>query len=174
MTTGLYGDGSGGHGVRATQGLDIPGPTGQPMVVKIGGEESRGAYSLLEYSHAAGAKGPPAHVHHHHEEAFMVLEGELTLVVDGSPVRVGPGQSAVVPRGCVHQPTNASDAPVRFVFINSPAMDDFFVALSQLVADHGGRPPTDALLELGQRHDSIFVDLTGGGSVTLTNEGGGG
>jgi mannose-6-phosphate isomerase-like protein (cupin superfamily) len=171
MTTGLYGDGSPSKDVRATTGLDIPGPTGQPMVVKIGGEESRGAYSLIEYSHAAGAQGPPAHVHYQHEEAFFVLEGQLTLVVDGAPVTVGPGQSAVVPRGCVHQPTNTSDAPVRFVFINSPSMDEFFVALSQLVAEHGGRPQADALIELGRLQDSIFVDLTGGGSVALANEG---
>jgi mannose-6-phosphate isomerase-like protein (cupin superfamily) len=174
MTTGLYGTDAGGQGVQATHGLDIPGPTGQPMVVKIGGQESLGAYSLIEYSHAAGAKGPPAHVHQHHEEAFLVLEGELTLVVDGVPVRVGPGESAMVARGRVHQPTNTSDAPVRFVFINSPSMDEFFVALSHLVADHGGQPPADALLELGERHDSIFVDLAHGGSVQLTNEGDGG
>ena len=57
----------------------ISGPTGQPMIVRIDGDASRGAYSVIEYSHAAGALGPPAHVHHHHEEAFYVIDGELTL-----------------------------------------------------------------------------------------------
>ncbi len=49
-------------------------PLGKPMVVKIDAPQSaaskidasqtRGAYSLIEYSHAPGAAGPPAHVHH--------------------------------------------------------------------------------------------------------------
>ena len=47
----------------ATGGMVIPGPTGQRMIVKVSGTASRGAYSLIEYSHSPGAPGPPPHVH---------------------------------------------------------------------------------------------------------------
>ena len=130
-------------------GRFIPGPTGQPMIVRIDGEASRGAYSVIEYSHAAGAQGPPAHVHHRREEASYVIDGELTLLVGSESIVLGPGDTAVVPRGIVHQPSNKSDNPVRFIFISSPPMDEFFIALSKLVADTNGTPPARELTELG-------------------------
>lgn len=133
-------------GVAPTDGVIIPGPTGQQMIVKVSGAASRGAYSLIEYSHRPGAPGPPPHVHRQHEEAFFVLEGELTLAVGPDVVTVGAGQTAVVPRGQVHQPSNRSDRPVRFVFLSSPPMDEFFAELARLVTRTGGsRQPAISL-----------------------------
>ena len=79
-------------GRRRRDGVIIPGPTGQQMIVKVSGAASRGAYSLIEYSHRPGAPGPPPHVHRQHEEAFFVLEGELTLAVGPDVVTVGAGE----------------------------------------------------------------------------------
>jgi mannose-6-phosphate isomerase-like protein (cupin superfamily) len=140
------------------------------MTVKISGAASRGAYSLIEYSHAAGAPGPPPHIHRQHEEAFYVIEGELTLAVGTAIFTVRAGQTAVVPRGAVHQPSNTSDRPVRFAFLSSPPMDDFFVELSELVTRSGGQPPAAELLQLGERYDSIFADLPATGTVGMQNE----
>ena len=158
-------------GVAATDGVIIPGPTGQQMIVKVSGAASRGAYSLIEYSHRPGAPGPPPHVHRQHEEAFFVLEGELTLAVGPDVVTVGAGQTAVVPRGQVHQPSNRSDRPARFVFLSSPPMDEFFAELARLVTRTGGQPPASDLAELGERYDSIFTGLPAGGPVGLGTEG---
>ena len=158
-------------GVAATDGVIIPGPTGQQMIVKVSGAASRGAYSLIEYSHRPGAPGPPPHVHRQHEEAFFVLEGELTLAVGPDVVTVGAGQTAVVPRGQVHQPSNRSDQPVRFVFLSSPPMDEFFAELARLVTRTGGQPPASDLAELGERYDSIFTSLPADGPVGLGTEG---
>ena len=159
--------------VAAAAGRHIQGPTGTPMVVKIEGTVVDGAYSLIEYSHAAGAPGPPAHVHHEHEEAFSVVSGELTLTVDGHRSTIGPGEYAVVPRGAVHRPSNPGSEPVRFFFITSPAMDGFFVAMAQLNHDSGGAPSAAALAELGARWDTTFVDLPGGDgeAVAMVSEG---
>jgi mannose-6-phosphate isomerase-like protein (cupin superfamily) len=156
--------------VAATSGMVIAGPTGQRMTVKISGVASRGAYSLIEYSHAAGAEGPPAHVHRQHEEAFYVIDGELTLAIGTAAITVRAGESAVVPRGAVHQPSNTSGRPVRFVFLSSPPMDDFFAELAELVARSGGQPPAAQLRQLGDRHDSIFADLPAAGTVGMRNE----
>jgi mannose-6-phosphate isomerase-like protein (cupin superfamily) len=164
-------EGAGRQGEPAAyDGTAIAGPTGQQMVVKVSGGASRDAYSLIEYQHAPGAAGPPPHLHREHEEAFYVLDGELTLTVGSATVTLSAGQSAVVPRGVVHQPRNTSSGPVRFLFLNSPPMDRFFVVLSALVADAGGQPPAERLRELGEQYDSIFVDLPTAGPVSMHNE----
>ena len=154
----------------AAQGRRIAGPTGMPMTVKLDAASTRDAYSLIEYSHAPHAAGPPAHVHDEHEEAFGVLEGELTLVVDGRTLTVGPGGYAMVPRGAVHRPSNAGAVPVRFFFITSPAMDGFFVEMEQLNQATNGAPAPTALRELGARWDTTFVDLPSDAAVDMHNE----
>ena len=50
---------SGGTGdTAATDGLIIPGPTGQQMTIKVSGAATNGAYSLIEYSHSPAAQSP--------------------------------------------------------------------------------------------------------------------
>jgi mannose-6-phosphate isomerase-like protein (cupin superfamily) len=154
----------------AFDGTAILGPTGQPMVVKVSGAASLGAYSLIEYQHAPGAAGPPPHVHREHEEAIYVLDGELTLAVGTATITLHAGQSAVVPRGVVHQPSNMSLLPVRFLFLNSPPMDQFFTHLGALAAAAGGHLPVANLRELGERYDSIFTQLPAKGQVSMHNE----
>jgi mannose-6-phosphate isomerase-like protein (cupin superfamily) len=146
--------------VAASDGAPVPGLADQHMTIKVSGAASHGAYSLVVYSHAPGAPGPPAHLHRDHEEAFYVIEGELTLTVGEfgeSSVTVRAGQAAVVPRGVIHRPGNLSGRPVRLILINSPAMDDFFTELGQVVERNGGRLNAEDLWRLGDRHDTIFT-----------------
>ncbi len=145
--------------VAAGQGRLLPGPTGAPMAVKLDGGMTGGAYALIEYGHEAGAPGPPPHVHHAHDEAFRVLEGELTLDVDDRTVTLRAGEYAMVPRGTVHRPYNTGSVPVRFLFITSPAMDGFFVEMAELNAATAGSPSAAALAELGARWDCVFAEL---------------
>ncbi|MFJ6727846.1 MULTISPECIES: cupin domain-containing protein [unclassified Streptomyces] len=157
--------------VEAGQGRLFRGPTGAPMTVKIDGGTTGGAYSVIEYAHAAGAPGPPPHVHEHHEEAFRVLEGELSLDVDGRTITLRAGEYAVVPRGAVHRPYNAGPVDVRFLFITSPALDGFFAEMADLNAATDGNPPAGALRELGARWDCVFTELPGGdGPTRMVNE----
>jgi quercetin dioxygenase-like cupin family protein len=44
----------------------------------------------------------PRHVHHAADEAFVCLDGDLVVEVDGSRRAVQPGTFVVVPRGSVH------------------------------------------------------------------------
>ena len=44
------------------------------------------------------------HSHPDTDEFFQVLAGELVIRLDDTEVRLGPGQSYVVPRGVPHQP----------------------------------------------------------------------
>lgn len=45
---------------------------------------------------------PPMHVHVHEDEIFYVLEGRMTVWVDGAEHQVGAGACAVLPAGLPH------------------------------------------------------------------------
>jgi mannose-6-phosphate isomerase-like protein (cupin superfamily) len=54
-------------------------------------------------------------VRHRHvasDEFFLVLDGELTIRMDGGDVTLGAGEMYVVPRGVHHQPVAAAEASI--------------------------------------------------------------
>jgi mannose-6-phosphate isomerase-like protein (cupin superfamily) len=151
-------------------GQPVIGPTGLPMYIKANAADTHGAYAAIEYSHAAGAAGPPPHIHYEHEEAFLVIDGELTLLIGDDTVTIGPGGFALVPRGTVHRPSNVGLVSTRFIFFTSPPMEGFFVEMEQLLARTDGRPSATELATLGEQWDSIFVGLDPNTTVTMHNE----
>jgi quercetin dioxygenase-like cupin family protein len=77
--------------------------------------------SLFRYE--PGEKGPDPHVHHHHTDAFYVLEGEveLSLGPDQQTVRATPGTFAAAPPDVVHTFRNAGDTTAVFLNIHAPS-----------------------------------------------------
>ena len=65
--------------------------------------------------------GPPVHEHAAEDDAFYVLEGELTFTVDDEEVVAGPGTFVLVPPRVRHTFVNHTDAVVRFVNVHAPA-----------------------------------------------------
>jgi mannose-6-phosphate isomerase-like protein (cupin superfamily) len=55
------------------------------------------------------------HAHPDTDEFFLVLNGSLTIRMDGGDVLLGPGQVYVVPRGTPHQPVSPDGAEVVLV-----------------------------------------------------------
>src|SRR5947208_325761 len=89
------------------------------------------------FRYAPGEKGPDAHVHHHHTDAFYVLEGEIEVslgplaafyVPDGAVgFRVGdespiarPGNFLAAPRNSVHGFRPAGADPIRCFNVHAP------------------------------------------------------
>jgi mannose-6-phosphate isomerase-like protein (cupin superfamily) len=60
------------------------------------------------------------HFHSHARQFFYVLEGELTMELDGQLVVLGTRQSLEIPPGQAHQAMNKSVADVRFLVISQP------------------------------------------------------
>jgi len=67
---------------------------------------------LLQWA-SSNSPAPPPH-HHPTTETFRTLEGTLTVVRDGDPVRLGPGDSLTVDPGQAHTFRNDTDATVAF------------------------------------------------------------
>jgi quercetin dioxygenase-like cupin family protein len=113
--------------VGPADGKDLTNPIGGGMVVKIRDEDTAGAYSVHDNTIPPGSPGPRPHFHRHHEEAFYVLEGELTVRVGSSKTVAPVGSFVVVSRGVVHQPSNPGRQPTRVLLVFSPGgMDRFF------------------------------------------------
>ena len=76
--------------------------------------------------------GPPLHRHSREDEWFYVLEGMITLEIDGARTVVEPGSSAFAPRGTVHAFQNFTSDTGKMLVMTTPGTDfnRFFVALS--------------------------------------------
>jgi quercetin dioxygenase-like cupin family protein len=86
---------------------------------------------------------PPAHRHTNCSEAFFVLDGTITFLIDGASLAGEPGDFLLVPRGAGHTFGNTSDGPARLLVLHAPAMDAYFEELHLLWAAE--TPPTREL-----------------------------
>jgi mannose-6-phosphate isomerase-like protein (cupin superfamily) len=68
-----------------------------------------------------GRDGPPSHVHEDEDDAFFILEGELTFLVRGQELRAPPGTFVLVPPGAEHTFANRGSTPVRMLNLHAPA-----------------------------------------------------
>lgn len=78
-----------------------------------------------------------AHVHREEDDAFYILEGELTFVFGKRETRASPGTFVLVPPGVEHAFRNDGERPVRMLNVHAPAGFDRRIGL---VED----PPTGA------------------------------
>jgi mannose-6-phosphate isomerase-like protein (cupin superfamily) len=82
-------------------------------------EQSAGRAGIVEVAVPAGWPGPPLH-HHAFDEAFYVLEGELTFQLGDKIATAGPGSLTFAPSGSHHTLANHSDGPARYLLVCTP------------------------------------------------------
>ena len=78
-------------------------------------------FNLSIITMAPGRHGPPAHVHHGEDDAFLVLDGELTFVLGSEEVAAPAGTFVLVPPEVEHTFENRTDTPVRILNVHAPA-----------------------------------------------------
>lgn len=138
------------------------------VVIKAGIEP----LALTESRYAAGERGPDAHVHWEHTDAFYVLEGALVFEVGGERARVHgeAGTHVLVPAGVVHTFWNEGPGEARFLNIHAPSAnfhevlrarrdgrDDEVEFDSFDPPEDGGRPAADAVVHGPGQGDSIAM-----------------
>jgi quercetin dioxygenase-like cupin family protein len=109
----------------------------EPPKVLLRGEESDGQVAIVDLS---GGGRPPLH-HHDFDEAFYVLEGELTFQLGDEVFTRGAGELAFAPRGVAHTYANLSGAPARAVLVITPAGFERYFA--RMAAERQGIEPPE-------------------------------
>ncbi len=105
------------------------------------GEDTGGACALIEAVVPAG-DGPPLHHHLNEDESFYVIDGVITITVDGRETAAGPGSFTLVPRGTVHTFRNDGPGTAKMLVMFQPAgLEKFFQKVGIPIADPTGDPP---------------------------------
>jgi quercetin dioxygenase-like cupin family protein len=98
--------------IDATRRFHNPVQKDTVTFLETAGETGK-AHTLVEVELAPGG-GNPKHRHGSYAEHFEVLEGELTVHLDGTDHVLKAGETAVVEIGSLHNFSNRGDAPARF------------------------------------------------------------
>jgi quercetin dioxygenase-like cupin family protein len=99
------------------------------MIPHVTGDDSAGAFCLAEQQLPAGHV-TPLHVQPHEDETFHVLDGRLTVHLDGREVTAGAGETVLVRRGTPH--ALRADSATHCLVLDVPAGHDrFFLAVGR-------------------------------------------
>ncbi len=116
------------------------GPT--LATIKATGKETGGRYTLVEVLAAEGEEAS-LHVHHREDEAFWILEGELTFQVGDETTKASPGSFLFGPRDVPHGYT-VDSGPAGMLFLLSPAgFEEFIYATSEPAKERTLPPPPE-------------------------------
>jgi mannose-6-phosphate isomerase-like protein (cupin superfamily) len=124
-------------------------PTGQGKVVTARGSvmafkavaaQTSGDFSLMERIVPPRGRRPLPHRHVNCSEAFWVLDGTITFVLDGVAQQGRRDDFLLVPRGAAHTFGNDGEEPARLLVLHAPAADAYFAELEALWSRE--TPPT--------------------------------
>ena len=101
------------------------------------GVDTDGGYYLVEATVPPGG-GPPFHIQTGEEEAFYILEGELSFYGDTGEIVAGPGTYLNIPKGAKHRFRNNGTETVKMLFFFTPAgIEGLFDELAQMSVPPG-------------------------------------
>lgn len=110
------------------------------FTIKVTGKETGDLYSIVEVLEPQGAKAP-LHLHHYEDEAFYILEGEMTFYVGEEPIKASAGSFVFGPKGVPHA-YRVDSGPARLLFLLSPpGFEGFIEAVSEPAKTRTLPPP---------------------------------
>ena len=117
--------------------------------------ETGGAMSITDSVSPPGS-GPPRHIHHDADEAFVMLTGDAEFWLAEERFIRGPGEAVFIPRGTEHTFRIIGDIPSRHLVILTPGgFEGFFAEM----AEGQFRIPDDmmAIEESAERYNLTFT-----------------
>ena len=110
--------------------------------IKATGKETDGRYTLVEVLEPDSVEAP-LHVHHKEDEAFWILEGELTFQIGEETIKASPGSFLFGPKDVPHRYT-VDSGPARMLFLLSPAgFEELIYATSEPAQELTLPPPPE-------------------------------
>jgi mannose-6-phosphate isomerase-like protein (cupin superfamily) len=127
--------------------------TGRSNVrVKIESAVAR-SFAAFEATPLPGVPGPPQHVHRAYDEAWYVLEGEMTFHLGADAHQCVAGSVVFAPRGTPHTFSNTGLSPARVLVIITAQALPLIEELGRLT-NAGGPPDMEALQSLLDEHQT--------------------
>ena len=99
---------------------------------------TKGRITTLQVKLMPGG-GTPMHYHKNFSEAFIIIEGVLTITLKDKTIRLAPGEKLAVEKEQWHRFSNESALPVIFTTIVTPGSEGFENALRILYGLAGDR-----------------------------------
>jgi mannose-6-phosphate isomerase-like protein (cupin superfamily) len=97
------------------------------MFFKAVAELDNGDLSLMERALPPGGRRPPAHCHTNCSEAYFVLDGLVSVIVEDEELTQEHEDSLLVPRGMAHTfGNNGGHEVARLLVIHDPAVGAYF------------------------------------------------
>jgi quercetin dioxygenase-like cupin family protein len=122
----------------AGEGLaDVWWKTGR-VTVKASAAETGGRIAQLVVDGPRG-DATPMHVHRSEDELFYVLDGEITVLVDGERIDLAAGDFAFAPHGVAHAYIVRSERARFLATITPGGLEDLFISHGA-PASTGGPP----------------------------------
>ena len=98
--------------------------------IKATGKETDDLYSIVEVLEPQGARAP-LHLHRKEDEAFYVLEGEMTFHIGDETIKARPGSFVFGPKDVPHAYTVDSGSARLLFLLSPPGFEGFVEAISK-------------------------------------------
>lgn len=125
-------------------------------------KDTGGALLEMETRYGGRSLEPPPHYHPYQEETFTVLEGEITVRMDGQLKVLGRGDTLHVPRNMVHSMWNNRDGAAVVNWQVRPALNtEHFLETAMGLASDGkvnqkGMPSVLQVALMARAYSDVF------------------
>jgi mannose-6-phosphate isomerase-like protein (cupin superfamily) len=120
--------------------------------ILVSGEDTGGAFAIVEAPIAPKVLAGPLHTHHREDAFWYVIEGEFAAQIGEQEVREGPGAIVFAPKGVPHTYWNPGGVPGMYLESCWPAgLERYLERLGRIVGD-GGDGALDAVIALSQTY----------------------
>jgi quercetin dioxygenase-like cupin family protein len=114
---------------------------GALAVIKATAADTGGHLAVVDVTDPPGVEAP-LHVHHREDEAFWILDGDVTFEVGGKTIEASAGDFVFGPRDIPHR-YKVGDAGSRMLFILTPGGFEELVRATSDPAQSRTLPPPD-------------------------------
>lgn len=126
------------------------------------GKDTDGSFALAEGIVSNGTE-PPPHTHTQEDEAFYILEGEMSLRIGGQTIEAGAGDLVYLPRGIEHS-FELKTPTARALFLITPAgIEEAFKQVGEpaqgltLPPPPDGPPDVERIMAVFEAHGVEFA-----------------
>ena len=106
------------------------------------GKDTDGAYALAEQLTPRGVE-PPPHTHHREDEAYYVLEGEMSFRIGGQSIEASAGEWVYMPRGVEHSFQVKTSTAKALLVVTPAGIEEAFRRISEPARSPTLPPPPE-------------------------------